>query len=268
MRDIQLHMDADPDVTGRQPVLMLVHGVTQENAYWEPIRGALRGSGPTVAVEMLAHGASPAPEDQEAYTMEAYLDYFEDALTRLGLRSAWWIGHSMGGYLELRLALERPQLVEGLVLTSIAPGMGDPAQRAAQQETDRALIAGVEAHGMGWFFEQFNTPILAAMKAPPEIVEAARARVTRISPRGMANQWRIFGRGMREPVWERLPEIAVPTLVVCGTEDTHYVVDAERMAQEIPGAKLELIPDAGHALNFAQPQAVAAAITRFLADLS
>jgi len=66
---------------------------------------------------------------------------------------------------------------------------------------------------------------------------------------------------------DSLPDIAVPTLVLVGSEDKNFLAAADYMAGKIPGARKAVIPDAGHAANLDQPDAFNRAIEAFLAEL-
>ena len=66
---------------------------------------------------------------------------------------------------------------------------------------------------------------------------------------------------------DSLPTIAVPTLVLVGAEDHHFLGAADYMAAKIPGARKIVIPGAGHAANLDQPAAFNRAVADFLAAL-
>jgi pimeloyl-ACP methyl ester carboxylesterase len=68
-------------------------------------------------------------------------------------------------------------------------------------------------------------------------------------------------------VIEHLPEIAVPSIVVVGADDTPFLAASDYMAAKIPGAKKVVISNAGHAANIDQPAAFNAAILGFLEGL-
>jgi pimeloyl-ACP methyl ester carboxylesterase len=68
-------------------------------------------------------------------------------------------------------------------------------------------------------------------------------------------------------VLEGLPSIAVPTLVIVGSEDTAFLGGSEYMAAKIPGARLEVIPGARHAPNVTDPERFNRVVLEFLAAL-
>jgi pimeloyl-ACP methyl ester carboxylesterase len=64
-----------------------------------------------------------------------------------------------------------------------------------------------------------------------------------------------------------LPAIGVPTLIIVGDRDTPFMAPSEYMAKKIPGARLEVIADAGHASNLDQPEAFNRVLLDFLGSL-
>ena len=68
-------------------------------------------------------------------------------------------------------------------------------------------------------------------------------------------------------VIELLPDIKVPSLVVCGADDAPFLAASEYMAAKIPGANKVAIPAAGHAVNIDQPRAFIDAVLPFLQDI-
>jgi pimeloyl-ACP methyl ester carboxylesterase len=62
------------------------------------------------------------------------------------------------------------------------------------------------------------------------------------------------------PLWDRLPQLAIPVTLVVGERDAKFHAIAERMAAALPDARLEMVRGAGHAVQLERPDAVAAAI--------
>ena len=117
---LPLHVDWDgqgsPQESRDRPTLALLHGFAGDGRTWNPVRDGLREVGPTLAIDLIGHGQSPAPEEQGRYTMDACLDDLEATMMGLGLESAWWLGYSMGGRVALQMAVGRPHLLRGLML--------------------------------------------------------------------------------------------------------------------------------------------------------
>ena len=103
-------------------------------------------------------------------------------------------------------------------------------------------------------------------KERPAVVERVRAMVLTATPRGIANA--LHGLAARADSFPTLREVRVPTLVVCGEEDTITpVADSEALVKGIAASRLEVVPRAGHLSNLENPQAENAALQSFLATL-
>jgi 2-succinyl-6-hydroxy-2,4-cyclohexadiene-1-carboxylate synthase len=180
----------------------------------------------------------------------------------VGTPAAVWVGYSMGGRIALRVALERPDLVEGLVLLGATAGLADPAERAVRRERDERLASGLERKGL----EQFLTgwlrqPLLARLPAAAAGMEERRANTVE----GLASALRRLGTGAQEPLWDRLDELSVPVLLMAGEYDTTFVSAAFRLATAIgESAAVSLVPGAGHAAHMERPDAFATLLQRFL----
>src|SRR6266498_1108665 len=161
--------------------VVLVHGFTQTLSAMEPLAARLRDRHTVIRVDLPGHGGSAAPEAS-----------FAEAAALLGEAggAAAYVGHSLGGRLCLRLALDRPDLVRALVLIGASPGLDGPAERAARRASDEALAAGLERFLDRWLAQ----PLLATL--PPE--RAGRADRLANTTRGLAASLRLHGTGAQE----------------------------------------------------------------------
>jgi 2-succinyl-6-hydroxy-2,4-cyclohexadiene-1-carboxylate synthase len=247
-----------------QPLLCL-HGFTGAASTWEPFAGAWPGRG-IVAVDLIGHGASDAPVDPARYSIECAVDDLTAVLDALGIERAAVLGYSMGGRVALHLALVAPGRVEALILESASPGIDDPGERAARVRSDEELAAFIEREGVEAFVDRWESvPLFATQRSLPHAVYA-RQRAQRLAnhPRGLANSLRGMGAGAQEPLWSRLGEIRVPTLLIAGALDEKYRALAREMAELMPDAGAVIIPDAGHATHLEKPGEFARAVGAFL----
>src|SRR5207244_5173075 len=102
------------------------------------------------------------------------VDDFERTAYGLGdLGPARYVGYSMGGRLCLRLALDRPEVVQRLVLVSASPGIQDDGERAARRDADERLARQIERDGADVFLERWIAqPLFATL--PRRIARAHR----------------------------------------------------------------------------------------------
>jgi 2-succinyl-6-hydroxy-2,4-cyclohexadiene-1-carboxylate synthase len=239
--------------SGAGPRVVLVHGFTQTLASWSPLTGRLGTHRELVACDLPGHGGSTA--------LRLGMDETVAALAEVGGRAAY-VGYSMGGRVCLRLALDRPDLVAALALVGASPGLADPAERARRQADDEALAATIERDGVGRFLDRWLAqPLFATLQKGAAGLEARLAN----RPDGLAAALRLLGTGAQPSVWERLPELHAPILLIAGALDTKFAAIAEDMAARIAGpASVALVEGAGHAAHLERPAAVARLLDEFL----
>jgi 2-succinyl-6-hydroxy-2,4-cyclohexadiene-1-carboxylate synthase len=173
----------------------------------------------------------------------------------LDLGPAEYVGYSMGGRLCLQLALDRPEVVERLVLVSASPGIADDADRAARRAADEHLAQSIERGGVDAFLERWVAQPLFATLPRDRAGIAERGAGNTVE--SLTHQLRVLGQGAQPSNWDRLASLAAPTLLIVGELDPKYVDIAHRMAAAIPDAHVEVIADAGHACHLERPDAVA-----------
>jgi 2-succinyl-6-hydroxy-2,4-cyclohexadiene-1-carboxylate synthase len=172
------------------------------------------------------------------------------------------VGYSMGGRIVLHAALADPARWPALVLVGVSAGVDDPGARRAQ---DDELAAWVERSPIEEVVARWEAqPVFATQSA--DVVEAQREGRLSHDPAGLARLLREYGPGAMPPVWERLPELESPVLLLAGALDGKYVEAGGRMASLLPAAALRAVDGAGHAPQVEEPDAVAAALREFLGE--
>jgi 2-succinyl-6-hydroxy-2,4-cyclohexadiene-1-carboxylate synthase len=235
--------------------IVLVHGFTQTSRCWSPFAEGIDRRFEQRALDAPGHGDAAADA----------LDV-PDSASYLAARGGpgVYLGYSMGGRLCLRVALDHPEVVRGLVLVSTSPGIADLAARRARVERDRALADRIEAIGVDAFVDEWLAqPLFAHLPS----ARAHRAERLRNTATALATSLRLAGTGAQEPVWDRLPELTMPVLVISGTLDPQYVAIARQMAEAIGDHASSIeVPDAGHTTHLEQPGATARAVNDWLAS--
>jgi 2-succinyl-6-hydroxy-2,4-cyclohexadiene-1-carboxylate synthase len=175
---------------------------------------------------------------------------------------AVYVGYSMGGRLCLQLALDRPDVVERLVLVSASPGISDPSERAARVASDEQLARSIEHDGVDAFLERWLAqPLFASL--PPQLADLEGRRANTVER--LTHQLRALGPGAHPSNWERLHEIECPVALVVGSNDTKYVAIAEQMAGPLR-ANMRVIADRGHACHLEASGVFASVLASWLAD--
>jgi len=233
--------------------LVLLHGFTQTGASWRPLRERLPQDWEVQAPDLPGHG--------DAGDLRLDLVGSADRLAeQIGDQPAVVVGYSMGGRTALRLALDHPEAVAGLVLIGATAGIDDPAERVARRTADEALAGRIESEGVTSFLDGWLAqPLFAGLRPEPDDLAARRANTAV----GLASSLRLTGTGtMDPPWWDELHRIAAPTIVIWGGADTKFSALGHRLADAIgPNAETSSLVDVGHAAHLENPDATAALIT-------
>jgi len=243
--------------------LLLAYGIGGNAGMWQPNVAALAARRRLILWEPRAHARSDAPADPTRVTFGHWVLDLHDLLDHLALDRAVVGGLSLGGGIATRFALKHPDRVRALVVVDSSSAAGLPlsvdnvVMRARSIQV--VLEGGMDA--MAEFAIASNPNVSGRLKLDPRAREEVFAMYRMLKPVGYANALRALLQ--MDYVTERLPEIAAPTLLVCGDEDPS-LGPMRVMAEKIKHAEFELLSPAGHFANRDQPEAFNRALLDFL----
>src|SRR5256886_3987214 len=237
--------------------LVLLHGFTGSAAGWGQQMDILADYGlRIIAIDLLGHGQSDAPEDAKRYSIEYCQKDILAALQILGVHESHAIilGYSMGGRIALYTAFSG--FFRSLILESASPGLEDPVEREERRTSDEALAASIEREGVPAFIERWeHLPLFASQRTLPfECSEALHRQRLQNNATGLAQSLRGVGTGVQPSLYTRLPTLHIPVLLIAGELDTKFTTIAKHMALALPHSQLHIISDAGHTVHLEQPQ--------------
>ena len=253
-----LHVE---DTGGSGPAIVFSHGLLWSTTLWRFQVAAFRDSYRCIAWDHRGQGKSEVTES--GYDMDTLAEDAAALIERLGATPAHFVGLSMGGFVGMRIAARRPELLRSLVLMETAsdaePWMNVP-KYAAMNFLTRFL--GVSP---------FVPAVMKIMFARPFREDPARAELRNGLIRellcndvtGMRRA--VNGVINRKALGDReLALIELPTLVISGSEDSAVVPERSmRTASRIRGARFLRIPRAGHSSSIEEPEAVNQALRSF-----
>ncbi|HVY45407.1 MAG TPA: alpha/beta fold hydrolase, partial [Minicystis sp.] len=239
------------------------HGLLFCTDLFAPQIAALRERYRCVAYDHRGQGKS-ARSAVRCVSMELLYQDAALLVESLGAGPVHFVGLSMGGFVGMRLAARRPDLVRSLVLldTSADP---EPPENLARY---RAMSVAARVLGVA----PLAPRLLRIFFAKSSLADPARrgdvARWRELLLRNDRSVWRaVNGVLERDAIAPELGRIRCPTLVGVGEEDVATVpAKAERLRELIAGAKLVRFPRAGHSSTLEAPAAVTAAIEAHLAE--
>ncbi len=244
------------------PLLLLIPGLGATRVVFAPVVRLLRERGLRPAV-MDNRGVGGSGVTAGPYTMAQLGADAAAVIDAVGHGRAHVLGASMGGMIAQHTALDHPASVDRLVLACTGPGRSH-AVKAEPADTARLLGTGAtspeEAYRIAC--EVLYDAEFAA--AHPDFIEAQiRDRGRRPVPARVFQAQRAAAWG--HDTWERLPELAAPTLILHGTRDRVMPPgNAEILAGRIPGARLVTFEGAGHLFFHERPVEFADVVAEFL----
>jgi pimeloyl-ACP methyl ester carboxylesterase len=223
---------------GEGTPVVLLHGLTATSKYVVMGSRSLERSGHDVlAYDARGHGASDPAPSPEAYTYPELAADLVDVLDRNGLDRAVLAGASMGAHTAVRLALEHPERVAGLVI--ITPAY-DPETWPGDLDRWDALSDGLREGGVAGFVEAYGE----TRDALRTVLEQRMA--VHEHPDAVADALRAVPRSRPFEALEQLGQITAPTVVVADRDELdpgHPLAVGELYASLIPGARLVVEPE-------------------------
>lgn len=247
------------DAEGAGDPLLLIMGLGYPSAMWHRQLPALTARWRTIRFDNRGTGATGVPPGP--YSIELMADDAIAVLDAAGATTAHVVGASMGGLIAQQLVLEHPERVRSLVLACTGPGgaqMAPPDPEALAMAAARSTMTPDEA-------AESAVAFVYAPSTPRTAIDedfAVRSQQP-TSPEGYTNQ--LMGVVTYAGSYERLGEIAVPTLVISGRQDRLVnPANATLLADAIPDTRLVMVDDASHIMFTDQPDIVTEAVVTFL----
>jgi 2-succinyl-6-hydroxy-2,4-cyclohexadiene-1-carboxylate synthase len=252
------------DGVPHQRPLCFLHGFMGSTDDWGAIVGGVNEQAFCLRVDLPGHGDS-LNRPSYVYSMEGATQALADVLDEAGIQRCSLVGYSMGGRVALYFALFHPERVRRLVLESTSPGLRTEAERAERRCLDDRRARRIEGDLGAFLDEWYRQPLFASLDRHGLVEQMVRTRRAN-DPGELARALRGLSPGAQPSLWNRLPDLDVPTLVLTGALDDKYRAITEKTAQQIPEARRVVVPGAGHNVHAERPQAFLAHVGRFLDD--
>lgn len=251
--DVQLYYEVD----GTGAPLLFLHGLGSTGRDWAEQVDHFDDEYRVLRVDLRGHGRSEKSDGP--YHIAQFARDVAVLLRRLDAAPAHVVGLSMGGMVALQLGADAPQLVRSLVVVNSVADTELQTWRDVWFYLSRRTA--VQVLGM----RRVGKIIAKKLFVKPDQEDLRREFVRRWSRNDkQAYVWSVDAI-MGWSVWDRLPGIAVPTLLVASDEDYTPVSDKERIAARMPNAELTVVRDARHALPVERPDDFNAIVDDFLA---
>lgn len=250
--------------------IVFSHGMLRDRRMFDAQVAVLREGYRCVRYDHRGQGDSETPRDT-VIEIETVYDDAVALIEALGVGPCHWVGLSMGGFVGMRLAARRPDLLRSVVLMETSGAHGNPARTAVEM---RMGLAAMSILGSSLTSKLFLEPTMRSLYGSTFRHDTSRRDDYAAERADVQKKLRttspavVRGVVKRPAVLDELPRIRVPTLVIAGAEDTPIPPKmAKRLAAAIPQARFEVIPGAGHSSSVEQPTKITAAISNFIEQL-
>jgi pimeloyl-ACP methyl ester carboxylesterase len=243
--------------------LLLVHGFTGAKEDFADHLDDLAAAGwHVVALDLPGHGDShPAGA---AFGFEPYAEVVLGLADDLGWDRFALLGHSMGGVVAQHVVLEAPRRVSALVLMDTTPDCVEVDPELVDLACDVAVTEGMPQllelqRSLGG---PLDTDVGIGLRQRPGWLELQDRKFLACTAEMYVTMARLLTSATSRA--DRLAAVEAPTLVLVGEEDRLLRAPSDRLAAAIPGARLVVIPGAGHNPQLEAPEAWREAVTDFL----
>jgi len=252
--------------------IVFIHGLANYSGTWAKNIEGLKHSSRCIAIDLPGNGYSEKPDT--TYNIQFYAACVYDFIRLLNLRNVVLCGHSMGGQIAITLLLNAPDAAQKLVLCAPA---GFERFNLFEKTMYRSVVSiadlfsSEESSLRNSIYSSFYQNPSQADGMIDDMVQILRSYPARIYRKMVESS--IDGM-LNEPVYERLGEISIPVLVIFGALDALipnkllHPVSTEQLAREaiakMADARLEMVPFAGHFVQWEKAAVVNKLITSFL----
>ncbi len=248
---------------GRGEPVVFSHGFLFDARMFDAQMKALEGQFRCIAFDHRGQGKSEITP--RGYSMDELAGDAEELIRALGAAPCHFVGLSMGGYVGMRLAARKPELIRSLTLLDTS------AEREPERNVPKYNLLAKVAKYAG--LRLVMGPVMNILFGKKFLTDRARKDLRTELRRQLAAN-RIPGLlatieeiNSRPSIEGELGRIKAPTLVLVGDQDVSTVpAKAQRIHALIPGSKLVVIPGAGHSSTIEEPDAVNAALVPFITE--
>jgi pimeloyl-ACP methyl ester carboxylesterase len=238
---------------------MLVHGGGANSAWWDHIAPFLSQEYRVLAPDLTGHGDSGW---KPGYNRQQWSFEIAAVAAAEGLERPMYVGHSMGGWLSVLLAVERPGAMAGLIVID-SPMMEDepPEEEPMRRRPQQKKVYPTRPDAIA----RFRTVPPQSVVLPYVAEHVATESVKQVEG---GWTWKFDTAVFGDRTWHRnlLPELTVPMALIRCEHGMCTAAMAQRMSEMVPaGVPIIELPAAGHHAMMDQPLALAASLRALLA---
>jgi 2-succinyl-6-hydroxy-2,4-cyclohexadiene-1-carboxylate synthase len=238
-----------------KPIIILLHGFASTSDDWLEIMQILPTKYQIIAVDLVGFGRSSVPDNSKYYSQTFQVKLLDEIINNVQSKDVFIVGYSMGGRLALSYVAKYFSKLKGLVVESSTAGIIKTSDRVERIKSDEELAAYIESNKINKFVERWTSLELfnSQKKLPKEKIEKIKAEKLNLNPIGLSNSLKGFSTGRMNHLWNVLPNIYIPVLLVTGELDNKYCEINSKMNKKFPESSHQIVKEAGHNVHLEKP---------------
>lgn len=250
---VKIHYTA----AGKGPLVVMLHGFPEYWGFYKSLMDQLDGEYRVAAMDLRGYNLSDKPQGEAAYAFPKLIGDVEAVVKAEGRRKAIVIGHDWGAAIAWRVAMNRPELVDKLVIMSVPHPAGFAREMAtnAEQQKNSQYARNFQEPG----FEKNLTPEGLTARAPAAIKAEWTEALKRSDMTALLNYYRAnYPKGTGQVKPEPTPPVKAPVLVIHGVKDTslHHAGHNGTWEHVTEDTTILMLPKAGHDVQHDAPALV------------
>ncbi len=248
------------------PPLLVLHGFLGSRQDFAAVLPALAERFYCIVPDLPGHGETIATAGAD-YGFEAIAQSLLHFIDALNIPQTYLLGYSMGGRLALYMACQFPERFMGVVLESASPGLKMAEERRLRLEKDGAIAHQLRTQPFSQFLSQwYNNPLFASLQHHPKAYAAMLGRRQHNRPLALAKVLQGCSTGKMRSLWEALPTISIPLLLLAGELDCKFVtINQDMLAQTKHKSQVALhqAKHCGHNIHLEAPDEYVQSVVKF-----
>jgi len=246
--------------------LILLHGFMGSGKIFDQLIPHLKSFCNPITIDLLGHGKTEeAPSAERFYAKKQTRDLAE-IIPKIDTPPSFLYGYSMGGRLALQFSAAHPEMLKGLILESTNPGLAAKKERTERRMQDKKRAHAIEEDFNAFLEKWKQLPLFKDTTADKNVLHRYYEIQKQNQPEQLAMSLRGFGTGQMPFV--NVEKIALPVLLLAGSNDEKYVNVAKKMNAQNSESLLRIISNAGHRIHLEQPARILPQIQKFIKSKS
>ena len=249
----------------KNPPLVFLHGFLGSGKSWLKIAQAFSENYFCILPDLPGHGENIKGNIATPLDFDSVTEWLASLLDQIPVSKIHLVGYSLGGRVALHFATHYPERIYSLILESANAGIIDEAERVRRLAEDSIRADLILKESMSAFIEKwYQMPLFVSLKNHPQTLSAIKKAAKANDPKWMAKVIRDLSPGLQTPLWDSLPNLSFPVLLIAGQRDEKYVQVTNKMSKQIPSAQKNIVPETGHNVHAEQPEIYVSLLKEFL----